>query len=114
MLAHTHTHTAEPLMDIQQLLNCIWYAASDVAWHPTPRVQVLKSIAAGEFVVLLDERGRELSSEGMAKLIGTAGACKLVRYRQNVTCYLVCVNYMQNDCPATKEQRPRSPLRQPF
>ena len=37
------------------------------------RTQVLKALAAGERVVLLDERGRDISSEDMAKMIAAAG-----------------------------------------
>ena len=37
------------------------------------RMQVLKALAAGERVVLLDERGRDISSEDMAKMIAAAG-----------------------------------------
>ena len=35
--------------------------------------RVLKLIGSNDFFVVLDERGKELSSEGMAKLIGEAG-----------------------------------------
>lgn len=34
---------------------------------------MLKSIGSGDYMVLLDERGRDLSSEGMARLIAEAG-----------------------------------------
>ncbi|KAF8072559.1 RNA methyltransferase [Scenedesmus sp. PABB004] len=61
-------------------------AVSEVAIKPNPRgasspqvqkddeaEKVLKAIAPGERVVLLDERGREVSSEDVARLIAAAG-----------------------------------------
>ncbi|KAL6747510.1 hypothetical protein V8C86DRAFT_2907781 [Haematococcus lacustris] len=48
-------------------------AASVAAAVAAEGEKVRAALAPGDFVVLLDERGREVSSEGMARLIAAAG-----------------------------------------